>query len=75
MSDTNLINDIPRGFAGLIAQVLAPINENAKFKKKYKNIDKTFVLNAPNLDNAAVIIIKNGEIKVKSVPNKPKIIK
>lgn len=72
MSRTNLINDIPRGFAGLIAQVLEPINENPNFKEKYQNANRMFVLNATNLEHAAIIIVKNGEIKVKSVPNKPK---
>lgn len=72
MIKNDLINDTARGFAGLIAKVLEPLNDNPDFKKKYQNKEKMFVLNADNLNHAAVIILKDGQITVKSVPNKPK---
>ena len=61
-----------RGFANIINSVLGPLNENVKFQEKFKNIDAKILLNASNLNFAALIIIDQGSLKVKSIPNKPK---
>jgi len=61
-----------RGFANIINSVLGPLNENVKFQEKFKNIDAKILLNASNLNFAALIIIDQGSLNVKSIPNKPK---
>lgn len=72
MHEMSIINEEARGFAGLIAKVMAPLNQKEEFKQKFKNTERTFILNPLNLDHAAIIIIDKGTIKVKSVSNKPK---
>ena len=61
-----------RGFAGLIYGVMMPLNEKEKFKKKFANSQVKILINASNLNYAALIIIDKGTVDVKSVPNKPK---
>ncbi|MFW9875098.1 MAG: hypothetical protein ACFFG0_18490 [Candidatus Thorarchaeota archaeon] len=61
-----------RGLAVIINSILAPLNDNIRFQKEFKNTDARILLNAPNLNNAVIIIIFHGSLKVKSIPNKPK---
>jgi len=72
MSETKLEKKRIRGFAGLIASGLLPLNENQKFKERFANTDIKILLNAVNVNFAALIIIKNGILRVESIPNKPK---
>ena len=72
MTETNLEEKRVRGFAGLIASGLLPLNENQKFKEQFANTDIKILLNAINVNFAALIIIKNGILSVESIPNKPK---
>jgi len=72
MSETKLEKKRIRGFAGLIASGLLPLNENQKFKEQFANTDIKILLNAMNVNFAALIIIKNGILRVESIPNKPK---
>ena len=72
MSETKLEKKRVRGFAGLIASGLLPLNENQKFKEQFAKTDIKILLNAINVNFAALIIIKNGNLKVESIPNKPK---
>ena len=72
MTETNLEEKRVRGFAGLIASGLLPLNENQKFKEQFANTDIKILLNAINVNFAALIIIKNGILRVESIPNKPK---
>jgi len=72
MSAINLEEKKIRGFAGIIAKSLAPLNENEKFKKKFSGTNLQFLLNAVNVNFAALIIIDSGKLKVESIPNKPK---
>jgi hypothetical protein len=60
-----------RGFAILINSILTPLNENKKFKEKFGNAHAKILLNASNLNYAAVIILNNGILSVGSVPNRP----
>ena len=60
-----------RGFAGLIANVLKPVNENPDFKKTFKEIQRKFLINATNLKYAAIITLEEGSITVESIQNKP----
>ncbi len=72
MTESNIIIDTPRGFAGLIANVMGPLNDNPKFKEMFKNSQRKYLINASNLDYAALINIDHGTLTIQSVPNKPK---
>ena len=72
MSETKLEKKRIRGFAGLIASGLLPLNENQKFKEQFANINFKILLNAVNVNFAALITIDNGTLQVESIPNKPK---
>lgn len=72
MSETKLEKERVRGFAGLLASGLLPLNEKKKFKEQFANTDIKILLNAVNVNFAALIIIKNGVLRVESIPNKPK---
>jgi hypothetical protein len=61
-----------RGFAAIINNVVSPLNNNNQFKEKFKSVHVKILLNAPNVNFAALIIIDHGEITVKSIPNKPR---
>ena len=71
MSDSSVIMEKPRGFALLIANVMNPLNENPNFKKMFKNTKRKYLINASNLDYAALISIDRGELTIQGVPNKP----
>jgi len=72
MSEIKLEKKRVRGFAGLIASGLLPLNTNKKFKEQFAKTDIKILLNAINVNFAALIIIKNGVLRVESIPNKPK---
>ena len=61
-----------RGFAGLIYSVMIPLNEKEEFKKKFAKSQEKILINASNLNYAALIIIDQGTVDVESIPNKPK---
>ena len=71
MTDSEIIIKEPRGFAGLIANVMLPLNEKPSFKEAFKNTQRKYLFNATNLNYAALVIIDKGTLKVESVPNKP----
>ncbi len=72
MNNSKIISDPPRGFAGIIQNPLCSLNSNEQFKKRYNNTNMKILLNPTNLNHAALIIISQGQIQVKSVENKPK---
>ena len=72
MSEVKKESSKIRGFAGLINNILAPLNKNEKFKEKFRNVYVKILLNAVNVNFAALIIIDHGKIRVESIPNKPK---
>jgi hypothetical protein len=67
-----ITSQIPRGFAGVIARQVEPLNSNPAFKEAY-NDSKTIriLLNATNADHAALIVVEAGIIHVEGIPNKP----
>jgi hypothetical protein len=71
MNKNELINPNAREFAGLIKNIMEPLNQNQEFKKKFKTLKKKFLINASNLNHAALITIDEGSIRVESIPNKP----
>ncbi|MFX0040411.1 MAG: hypothetical protein ACFFCY_07975 [Promethearchaeota archaeon] len=72
MGVSNKQNEKIRGFAVLINSILTPLNENKKFQEKFGNLKVKFLLNASNLNYAAIIIVEKGFVRVESIPNKPK---
>ena len=71
MNEKTIINPIARGFAGLIKNIMEPLNSNPEFEQKFKKINIKFLINAPNLHYAAILSVNEGNLKVESVPNKP----
>ncbi|MHA2282007.1 MAG: hypothetical protein ACXAC5_14285 [Promethearchaeota archaeon] len=72
MADKNGEKEKLRGFAVIINSVLIPLNENSKFKKDFRKKSAKILLNASNLNHAALIVIDHGSVNVESIPNKPK---
>ena len=72
MTEVKEEKKLVRGFAGLIHSVMMPLNEKEKFKEKFANSQVKILINASNLNYAALIIIDKGTVDVESVPNKPK---
>lgn len=72
MNKNELIDPKARGFAGLIKNIMEPLNENQAYQRKFKNFNKKYLINASNLNYAALITINEGRLNVESIPNKPK---
>jgi hypothetical protein len=72
MSDSNIILKDPKGFAGLLANIMNPLNDNSQFKEEFKNVSRKILINATNLNYAALLTIDKGKLTVESVQNKPK---
>lgn len=72
MLETKLEKKRVRGFAGLIENIMAPLNENPKFKEKFESTARKFLINALNLNYAALISINKSQLSVESIENKPK---
>ncbi|MFX1317154.1 MAG: hypothetical protein ACFE9T_14935 [Promethearchaeota archaeon] len=70
--EANFVEKKARGFAGIIKNVLEPLNEHPKFKEQFKNTKRKYLVNASNLNYAALITIENGILIIESVRNKPK---
>lgn len=62
----------PKGFAGMIYKTVLPLNDNEKFKEKYKDIKSKILMNAVDGKYAALVIIDNGTIDVEGIVNKEK---
>lgn len=62
----------PRGFAGVIAKNLEPLNEIETFKEHYKDADLKILLNATDGKYAALIKVKNGTLEVDGIKNNDK---
>jgi len=61
-----------RGFAGIVSKHIEPLNENEKFKEKFKDIEKKVLLNAKDGKYAALLVIDKGTIYVEGIKNNPK---
>ncbi len=62
----------PRGFAGVIAQQIEPLNSNPDFKAAFKDAKPVrILLNSTNADHAALIVVEKGVIHVEGIENKP----
>ncbi|MHA2037982.1 MAG: hypothetical protein ACW98X_16215 [Promethearchaeota archaeon] len=61
-----------RGFAGIVSRLVHPLNENEKFKEKFKDTDVKVLLNAKDGKYAALLVINNGKIHIEGMKNNPK---
>ena len=61
-----------RGFAGIVAKQVEPLNENEKFKHIFKDTEVKVLLNAKDGKWAALLIIDKGKIYVEGIKNEPK---
>lgn len=60
-----------RGFAGTIESQLAPLNTSDYFKQKYGMDDFVLLLIATDDNHAALITVKEGQVVVDGIKNKP----
>ncbi len=61
-----------RGFAGIVAKQIEPLNEMDKFKEKFAETELKILLNAKDGKWAALLVIDNGKIYVEGIKNQPK---
>jgi len=61
-----------RGFAGIVSKQVEPLNENEKFKQRFKDTEVKVLLNAKDGKWAALLIIDKGKIYVEGIKNEPK---
>ena len=61
-----------KGFANIVAKQVEPLNENEKFKEKYKDTELKILLNAKDGKYAALLVIDKGKIYVEGIENNPK---
>ena len=55
-----------------MANVMMPLNEDPKFKEEFKDTQRKILINATNLNYAALLTIDKGTLTIQSIPNKPK---
>ncbi len=58
-----------RGFAGVVAKQLEPVNKIEAFQKKYKNGNVKVLLNANDGKYAAIVKIADGKLEVSGEKN------
>ena len=61
-----------RGFAGIVSKLIEPLNDNEKFKERFKDTELKVLLNAKDGKYAALLAIDKGTIYVEGIKNKPK---
>jgi len=59
------------GYAGLVSNILFPLNENKRFKRLFKHKNLKILMNCPVWIHAALVIIEKGSIRVDGIKNKP----
>ena len=72
VTESNIILKEPKGFAGLIANIMNPLNNDPKFKQAFGKTKRKILINATNLQYAALVTIDNGTLKVEAIRNEPK---
>ncbi len=58
-----------KGFVKILWQQLIPLNDNPKFKLKFKDEDLAFIINITDGDYAALIQINGGVVHIESIKN------
>jgi hypothetical protein len=58
------------GYAGIVGNVLYPLNENKQFKRLFKHKNLKILMNSPFWVYAELVIIEKGTIRVDGIKNK-----
>ena len=61
----------PAGYAGIVSNILFPLNDNPGFRRRFRRKNLRFLLNSPGWHYAALVIIEKGAIRVEGIKNKP----
>ncbi|MFX1586669.1 MAG: hypothetical protein ACFFC1_00825 [Promethearchaeota archaeon] len=61
-----------KGFAGIVAKQVEPLNSIEKFKEDFKDKELKILLNAKDGKYAALLVIDKGKVYVEGIENKPK---
>lgn len=61
-----------KGFAGVVAKQVEPLNSIEKFKEDFKDTELKILLNAKDGKYAALLVIDKGKAYVEGIENKPK---
>jgi len=61
-----------KGFAGVVAKQVEPLNSIEKFKEDFKDTELKILLNAKDGKYAALLIIDKGRVYIEGIENKPK---
>lgn len=59
------------GYAGIVSNILFPLNENRRFQRHFRHKNLRFLLNSPGWVYAALVIIEKGTIRVEGIKKKP----
>lgn len=71
LTEPNIILTEPKGFAGLIANIMNPLNNDPNFIQAFKNTNRKILINATNLQYAALLTIDKGTIRIEAIRNEP----
>ena len=61
----------PIGYAGIVSNILFPLNDNQRFKRHFGHKNLRFLLNSSGWIYAALVIIEKGTIRVEGIKNTP----
>lgn len=61
-----------KGFAGIVAKQVEPLNSIEKFKEDFKDTELKILLNAKDGKYAALLVIDKGRVYIEGIENKPK---
>ncbi len=61
-----------KGFAGVVAKQVEPLNSIEKFKEDFKDTELKILLNAKDGKYAALLVIDKGSVYIEGIENKPK---
>jgi hypothetical protein len=61
----------PTGYAGIVSNILFPLNENQRFQRHFRRKNLKLLLNSPDWVYAALVFIEKGTIRVEGIKNKP----
>ncbi|MHA1731223.1 MAG: SCP2 sterol-binding domain-containing protein [Promethearchaeota archaeon] len=61
-----------KGFAGLLNGIMAPLNDDEKFKHVFRDTSLKVLLVATDMAPAGLVVIENGTLKIEEVPFKTK---
>ena len=62
----------PIGYAGIVSNILLPLNDNRRFQRHFRHKNLKFLLNCPDWVYASLVIIEKGTVRVDGIKNTPK---